>query len=134
MTFEVMSEIAHKMALPDELGRREYARFQMEVAIDFQSEHNFYTGLTQNISEGGLFIATNQIKPIGSRVRVRFTLPGSLRAIDVDTEVRWVREITALQRFDGAQGIGLRFLNLAPDAAQAIKGFLASRDSIFYDD
>ena len=32
-------------------------RFDLEVKVDLESDHNFYTGLTQNISAGGLFIA-----------------------------------------------------------------------------
>ena len=28
-------------------------RFDLEVKVDLESDHNFYTGLTQNISAGG---------------------------------------------------------------------------------
>jgi uncharacterized protein (TIGR02266 family) len=126
--------MAQRAGAPNAAGRREHARQELEVAVDFQSEHNFYTGLTQNISEGGLFVATNELRPIGSRVRVRFSLPGTPRPVEVDTEVRWRKEVTALHRIEGAQGIGLRFLNLTPEAMAAIKEFIRRRDSLFYDD
>ncbi len=125
-----------KLKVPDaqeESGRREHPRAELEVAVDLQSEHNFYTGLTQNISAGGLFVSTNELRPIGSKIRVRLTLPGSNRPIEVDTEVRWVKEISALRRTDD-QGMGLRFLELGADAAKTIDAFLARRDSLFYDD
>ena len=89
-------------------------RFDLEVKVDLESDHNFYTGLTQNISAGGVFIATHHIRRIGDRITLKFTLPGSEKTLDVETEVRWIRENTALQRVEGAQGMGVRFINLIP--------------------
>jgi len=109
-------------------------RFDLEVKVDLESDHNFYTGLTQNISAGGVFIATHHIRRIGDRITLKFTLPGSERTIDVETEVRWIRENTALQRVDGAQGMGVRFINLTPEASAVINAFIQSRDSLYYDD
>jgi uncharacterized protein (TIGR02266 family) len=113
---------------------RSSERFDLEVKVDLESDHNFYTGLTQNISAGGVFIATHVIRRIGDRITLKFTLPGSDKTIDVETEVRWIRENTALQRVDGAQGMGVRFINLTPEATAAINGFIQARDSLFYDD
>jgi uncharacterized protein (TIGR02266 family) len=109
-------------------------RFDLEVKVDLESDHNFYTGLTQNISAGGVFIATHHIRRIGDRITLKFTLPGSEKTLDVETEVRWIRENTALQRVEGAQGMGVRFINLTPEASAAINAFIQSRDSLYYDD
>jgi uncharacterized protein (TIGR02266 family) len=109
-------------------------RFDLEVKVDLESDHNFYTGLTQNISSGGVFIATHHIRRIGDRITLKFTLPGSEKVLDVETEVRWIRENSALQRVEGAQGMGVRFINLSPEASAAINAFVQSRDSLYYDD
>jgi uncharacterized protein (TIGR02266 family) len=109
-------------------------RFDLEVSVDLESDSNFYTGLTQNISSGGLFIATNAIRRIGDRITLKFLLPGQPEPLAVETEVRWIRENSALNRIDGASGMGLRFVNLSPQAAQAIQQFIESRDSLYYDD
>jgi uncharacterized protein (TIGR02266 family) len=109
-------------------------RFDLEVKVDLESDHNFYTGLTQNISAGGLFIATNAIRRIGDRITLKFSMPGSAEPLAVETEVRWIRENSALNRVDGATGMGVRFVNLSPQAAAAIQSFLESRDSLYYDD
>lgn len=109
-------------------------RFDLEVSVDLESDSNFYTGLTQNISAGGLFIATNAIRRIGDRITLKFSLPGRAEPLSVETEVRWIRENSALNRIDGATGMGVRFVNLSPDAAQAIQQFIESRDSLYYDD
>jgi uncharacterized protein (TIGR02266 family) len=109
-------------------------RFDLEVKVDLESDHNFYTGLTQNISAGGLFIATHVLRKIGDRITLNFILPGADKPVAVETEVRWIRENTALQKVDGSTGMGVRFINLTPEASTAINKFLQSRDSLFYDD
>jgi uncharacterized protein (TIGR02266 family) len=113
---------------------RSSERFDLEVKVDLESDHNFYTGLTQNISAGGVFIATHHIRRIGDRITLKFTLPGSEKTIDVETEVRWIRENSALQRVEGSSGMGVRFINLTPEASAAINAFIQARDSLFYDD
>ena len=113
---------------------RNAERVALEVKVDFESDHNFYTGLTQNISAGGLFIA-NQIRRIGDRIKVTFSLPGSGAPVTVEAEVRWIRENSPLLRVeDGFVGMGVRFINLSPDAAHAIQKFIERRESLFYDD
>jgi len=109
-------------------------RFELEVSVDLESDSNFYTGLTQNISAGGLFIATNAIRRIGDRIMLKFNLPGQPEPLTVETEVRWIRENSALNRIDGATGMGVRFVNLSPEAAKMIQSFIESRDSLYYDD
>jgi uncharacterized protein (TIGR02266 family) len=109
-------------------------RYDLEIKVDLESEHNFYTGLTQNISAGGLFIATHHLRRIGDRITLKFALPGSEQPVEVETEVRWIRENSALNRVDGATGMGVRFINLSPSATAAITQFLSNRDSLYYDD
>lgn len=112
--------------------RRLQPRFAVAVQVTMESEHNFYTGLTQDLSGGGLFVATNNIRPIGERIFLRFTLPTLKEPIDALTEVRWVRP-NAVQGGGGEAGMGLQFLQLQPQAKEAIKAFLRQRESLFVD-
>lgn len=123
---------ANKLA--ENQNGRASERFDLEVKVDLESDHNFYTGLTQNISAGGLFIATHHLRRIGDRITLKFQIPGTDQPLAVETEVRWIRENSSLQRVDGATGMGVRFINLSPEAASAINKFLQSRDSLYYDD
>jgi uncharacterized protein (TIGR02266 family) len=118
----------------DHQNVRASERYDLEVKVDLESDHNFYTGLTQNISAGGLFIATHHLRRIGDRITLKFQMPGTDQTLAVETEVRWIRENSSLQRVDGATGMGVRFINLSPEAAAAINQFLQSRDSLYYDD
>ena len=117
-----MPEQQHKEA-------RHARRVDFEVEVTFESHHNFYTGFTQNISSGGLFIACHDPSPIGSTIRVKFALPGLPGPIDAETIVRWVREVGEPDQ----HGMGVQFTHLSPPVQAAIDKFIQQRDSIFYD-
>jgi type IV pilus assembly protein PilZ len=119
-------------AIADHEERRAEVRLELEVEVGLETEHNFYTGLTQDISSGGLFIATRIIYRVGDRLRVRLTLPGRAEPIIAEAEVRWLRDPRAI-RTDGPEGIGLRFVDLTPEVRGEIAQFLKRRDSLFYD-
>jgi len=114
--------------------QRRAERHDIEVSVDFESDSNFYAGLTQNISTGGLFIATHRIRKVGERINLKFTLPGASKAIEVETEVRWIRENSSLMRTEASPGMGVRFIDMPPADAQLIQKFLESRESLLYDD
>lgn len=114
--------------------RRENHRFDFEVEVGFETDSNFYTGLTQDISSGGLFVATHNLKPVGTKFMIQFKLPGGTQTLEVEAEVRWLRETSSLHRSDGPHGMGVRFNNLSPEQKQAIESFLKKRESLFYDD
>ena len=124
-------------------NRRIAPRIPTELTVSLSSEHNLYMGFSENISEGGLFVATHQILAIGTRLEVTFTLPTAEGPMTVVGEVRWTRGADAAKddfhnygAGDGmtAPGMGLRFLELAPETDIAIRAFLKMRDPVFYDD
>ena len=51
-------------------------RFELEIKVDLESEHNFYTGLTQNISAGGLMFDSEAQTFLGERVHIRIEFDG----------------------------------------------------------
>jgi uncharacterized protein (TIGR02266 family) len=111
--------------------QRASERVRLEVEVTLESDHNFYTGLTSDLSEGGLFVATHALWPVGTKISVRFRLPGLEQPIQADTEVRWVRD----GRFSTLPpGIGLRFFHLPGDALHAVTQFVQRRDTIFYEE
>jgi uncharacterized protein (TIGR02266 family) len=113
-------------------NRRVAARYSVDLDVTMSSEHNFYAGFAENISSGGLFIATHSLKPVGERLDIVVTLPdadGPIRAVG---EVRWVREYS--ERSNVPPGVGIRFVDLPDWAASAIEAFLKDREPLFYDD
>jgi len=109
--------------------RRAVLRHEVTVEVTFESEHNFYTGLTQDLGVGGLFVATPVLRPIGECIRVRFTLSGNPEVLDAITEVRWVRERDTVE---GDAGMGLQFLQLSAKTKLAVKAFAERREAMAY--
>lgn len=124
---------------PDALQRdftpqRHHARVPFEVEINVESDHNFYTGFTQNISEGGLFIATSKLLPLGSKIAFSFRLGANTETVHVYGIVRWHREHTRFTE-DAPSGMGVQFVDLQPGVTDHINQFIRrQRDTIFFDD
>ncbi len=96
------------------------------------SEHNFYAGLAQNLSAGGLFIATHTLQRVGSKIELSLRMPTSEEVFQVIGEVRWVRLYN--EQSDTSPGLGVRFTELPKGAGAAIEQFLAQREPLFFDD
>ena len=111
--------------------RREHSRFSVDLDVTIGSDHNFYAGFAENLSAGGVFIATHKLKPVGSKIELSINLPdgAQVRALG---EVRWVRVFN--EQSDTPPGMGVKFDEVAPSSAEAIQGFLARRDPLFFDD
>ncbi|MEI9941461.1 MAG: TIGR02266 family protein [Pseudomonadota bacterium] len=117
---------------PDDCVRREHERFSVDLQVSVLSEHNFYAGLAENISAGGLFIATHQLQKVGSRIELSLRMPESEEVFQIVGEVRWVRLYN--EHSDTSPGLGVRFTELPPGAAAAIGRFLGQREPLFFDD
>lgn len=110
---------------------RAHTRVQVQVEVSMHTEHNFYTGLTENISEGGLFIATYEQLPIGTTLDVELSLPDHPPIVS-QAQVRWVREHTQFTE-DVSPGVGVQFIDLDADQRQAIESFLQQRPPLFFE-
>src|SRR5690242_17434171 len=58
--------------------RREHSRFSVDLDVTVGSDHNFYAGFAENLSAGGVFIATHKLKPVGSRIELSINLPDAV--------------------------------------------------------
>jgi uncharacterized protein (TIGR02266 family) len=115
---------------PDE--RRQFQRATLKASVSLTSESNFYTGFMNDISEGGLFVATHNVIPRGSRMEIEFSLPDDDEPIHVLGEVRWVVEYNPLS--DGHPGMGLQFVDLKEKDRVRIEQFVKMRGTLFYAD
>lgn len=111
--------------------RRASPRVKMQASIDFTSDDNFFNGFSANISDGGLFVATVNLLPLGTEVDLHFTLPSGER-IESKGVVQWVREVND-KHPDVFPGMGVQFKDLTDAAQSAITGFVSQREPLFYD-
>ena len=113
--------------------RRHSKRLPYEVEVTLDSDHNFYTGFVQNVSAGGVFIATNDMLPLGSVCEFVLTLNPGFRKVTMKGVVRWVREVDDAHGI--ASGMGIEFVDLNDEAEGIMNQFIGGlRDSLFFDD
>jgi uncharacterized protein (TIGR02266 family) len=106
---------------PDSIppSQRKDPRRAVELQIEFNEDTQFFAGLTQDISEGGVFIATYRILPIGTPLTLSFELPDATK-VTARGEVRWVRDTNMVE---GRPGMGVSFTDLTPESLAAISRF-----------
>lgn len=122
-------DVEEALAAYDE-EQRASRRVAVAVDVHLASDSHFFSGLSGDISEGGLFLSTYRPLPIGSSVEVELSLPGSNAPLHARGEVRWLREHSTGQ----PQGVGISFDALADDDRERIHRFCTMRPALYYDD
>jgi len=110
---------------------RAHPRLTVEVEVSMNTEHNFYAGLTENISEGGLFIATIENIPMGTELDLKIGMP-ELEPVTVTGKVCWIREYSEFTS-DVSPGVGVEFYNLSEQSKELIQQFIRSRAPLLYE-
>lgn len=108
-------------------ARRE-SRQVLELEVGLFSESNFFVGVTENLSSGGVFVATYAQEPIGARVEIALKL-GSGEKLRVKGLVKWHRGASP----EGWPGMGVQFESLSADDEETIRKFLALRAPMLYE-
>lgn len=137
---ETERPVTESMLVPGP-NQRVHPRYEVSFDITLLGENNFYVGLSQNLSEGGVFIATHRTLPVGTPVLMSFTLPRTERAVCVTGVVQWTREPDAIVDESDPDtwlsavkpGMGIQFADLDEETGTAIREFTRWRTPEFYD-
>ncbi len=108
------------------------AREHIEANLGATTESNFYVGFSGEISQGGVFVSTYNILPVGTAARLLVTLPGNL-STEVNGSVRFVRDPMDMTS-DSEPGMGVAFEGLSKDSRELILRFIRKRPPMFYDE
>lgn len=96
--------------------RRQDFRANVVIAIEVRDARGFSLHSTRDLSRGGVYFDRAIPHSVGARVQLAFTLPGEAKAIRCDGEVVNVPD-------KQGYGMGIRFLDIAPQDAEAIEKF-----------
>ena len=102
--------------------RRLHERHPLRTAVVFEDEFGeglFYV-YSDNISLGGLFLASSVPLRIGTMLFLSFHLPGSKRPLRVTGEV-----VRIALPSGGGDGIGIRFVGLPEKVMGKLEDFLS---------
>jgi uncharacterized protein (TIGR02266 family) len=105
------------------VDRRGEMRVTAELEVEFQSIDEVVSAYTKNISRGGIFVATDEMLPIGAVVKIKLALP------DEESRYDAIARVAHLQSGDGEdpRGMGFELMDVggAP-LADRIARFLAA--------
>ena len=92
----------------------------VRIEILFKEYVSFIRVYMPNITNGGLFIRTDNPLPLDSPVLLRMRLPEETEDIEVDGRVVW-SFIKGSKKAFLPKGMGIQFVNMPPEYAQKIK-------------
>jgi uncharacterized protein (TIGR02266 family) len=105
----------------DPSERRAAPRVPVETDVTIGGQGRVFSGLSGDVSMGGLFVASYHSIPQGTRVSLRFRLPsGQVVATGV---VRWNREA----RPGRLAGMGIELTELSEQDRETLRRFCANR-------
>ena len=81
---------------------RVHHRHEVALEVTWTFEGVEHTGVTANVSLGGMFIKTQESPPFHSILPLRFRIPALRQDTSVDAHVRWVE----------ADGFGVQLIGL----------------------
>jgi uncharacterized protein (TIGR02266 family) len=93
-------------------NRRQFDRLESHLPVRFGFVTADRKAFADNLSEGGLFIRTNAVLPVGSQINIEIELPQ--RTVQQSGEVMWAIKVPDHQKDILVCGMGIRFLQTDP--------------------
>lgn len=103
-----------------ERERRKHARVKLRIEVSYQKMDSYLHRFTENISEGGCFVETDEVLPPRTEVPLEFSFPNHVKPLVIIGEVVWVVEGTH-------SGMGIQYKKISPDAQKVLKQIVESR-------
>ena len=105
-------------ALPESAGeRRKSARMPVEMWVEDLTDGGVVHRRAGNLSKGGLYLDQTIPLPIGSKVKLRFTLPEDTLTVTVTGQIVSINSRDRL-------GMGVKFVDLEPPVQERIDTFI----------
>ena len=115
----------------DAILDRSSQRIKLEAKVTLRSQTNFFVGFSENISEGGIFIATESPPNVGDEIEIEIPLPDGSQTVKVKGVVRWHRTMA-----NGApSGCGVQFNTISTTEAMLLQNMitLLQKEPLFVD-
>lgn len=107
-----------------ESEKRKKVRKSINIPSFYGFEDEMERGTILDISEGGLFLATQRLLKTGAYLELKFLLPNSERPIKVWGRVVWLNEEGNKKKPAYPTGMGIEFVSLTKELRKIIKEFI----------
>ncbi len=103
--------------------RRKFTRVPLNLLIQYRFDtfEDFVSEYAENLSEGGIFIHADAMRPLGAMVYLQFALRDGTRLIEALGRVVHASEDPA------AHGLGIEFVNVDDESKAMIEAIVRER-------
>lgn len=108
-------------------GKSLMERVVFEATIKYKTLPEIsLSGLSSNLSVGGLYLRTHLPLEVDDRLALSFSLPGQqgARPLSCEARVAWINSGRNKRKPDYATGVGLEFLNLSSKDFSVLEKFI----------
>lgn len=98
--------------------RRIAARAPLDLWVEEERGNELYFRRTGNVSKGGVYFEQTIPHALGTKVKLRFTLPGDSEVIEA------LGEIVNTPNVKDGLGMGLKFVAISPDHQLRLESFV----------
>jgi uncharacterized protein (TIGR02266 family) len=98
------------------MSEREHNRIPLCIRVEFRTSSSFLVSYSLNLSRGGLFIETEEMAALGTRVELNVVIPKSAD-IALVGHVVWSR---AHESAEGPAGVGIELVDGGPDMGAVV--------------
>ncbi|MFC1591616.1 TIGR02266 family protein [Thermodesulfobacteriota bacterium] len=107
--------------------RRKTPRIETNIEIMFKEKGSFIKAYMINVSNGGVFIKTENPLPLEAPVHLKMNLPGENEYMDIRGMVVWSNPKGTNNAFPN--GMGIQFVTVQPDDKAKIQEFVDENKS-----
>lgn len=102
--------------------KRKDERIEVELKVGYRTIGSFITDYIINISKGGIFINTTKPLPVGTKIRILFSIPDIPLPFDLMGIVRWINPVGHSSH--SVPGMGIEFLEMDEVVKKRIERFI----------
>lgn len=97
---------------------------RVHINLEFSSLEEFLHEYAMNVSQSGVFIRTAEVLPVGTQVRLKFTVIVD----DFETIEGWGEVVRSIEAEDSpTPGMGVVFTKLTPESEQVLARLFTRR-------
>ncbi len=109
----------------DLLNKRQETRNTAKHRVQYKSGLEFVSEYCEDLSKGGMYLATSALLKKGQMVFIRLELPDVSTPLEIEAKVAHTLSENESQAMGKPPGVGLQFLDLTPRSIVLLKDYLS---------
>lgn len=123
IVIELAKKYRNLIETVSEYSQRKEERILKTLSLRFKDRQAFIKAYTENLSEGGLFIRTENPLKKGDVLLLKLQLPGIAEPMEVKSEVAWTRKQVE-DSANRASGMGIKFTGISDHDRNVVKEYI----------